>query len=387
MKIAILYDVIYPQSIGGGEKINWEVGRRLAKRGHEVWLVSSKMWDGPDQMKQDGMLYTGICRWLKTTNNLGNRSPLQPLLFAAATFRFLKKERFDVVLCNAFPYLSCLTARAAGWFRPVPLTITWYEARGVKAWWKYAGFAGLPAAVLERMTAHTARHHNTISEFTAERMHRKLGIPPEQTAIIPCGVDVDDIRPAQPVTKRKEIVYIGRVVRHKRVDRLVDAFAQIAADFPEHTLRIVGPGGERPALELQAQKAGLAGRVQFTDTLTGDALYDAFRQAQIFVLPSDQEGFGMVLIESMAAGTPVLAQRAEFSAASSVITHGQNGLLFASVSEMAAQLRDVLTKPDLAAALTAGGQALADQYDWERVIIPAMEKYLFTIAAGRENKE
>jgi glycosyltransferase involved in cell wall biosynthesis len=163
----------------------------------------------------------------------------------------------------------------------------------------------------------------------------------------------------------------------------VEAFAQIAADFPEHTLRIVGPGGERPALELQAQKAGLAGRVQFTDTLTGDALYDAFRQAQVFVLPSDQEGFGMVLIESMAAGTPVLAQRAEFSAASSVITHGQNGLLFASVSELAAQLRDVLTKPELAAALTAGGQALADQYDWERVIIPAMEKYLFTIAAGR----
>jgi len=386
MKIAILYDVIYPQSIGGGEKMNWEIGRRLAKRGHEVWLVSSKMWEGPAQMEQDGMLYTGICRWLKTTNNLGNRSLLQPLLFAVATFRFLRKERFDAVLCSAFPYLSCLTARAAGWFQPVPLAIAWYEARGLKAWWKYAGLAGLPAAVLERMAARMTRHHNTISTFTAERMHRKLGIPVEQTEIISAGVDVDRIRPSGAVAKRKEILCVGRVVRHKRVDRLVDAFTQIAADFPEHTLKIIGTGAERPAMEERVRNAGLDGQVKFIDTLPVDALYETFRQAQVFVLPSDQEGFGMVLIEAMAAGTPVLAQRAELSAASSIITHGRDGLLFDSVSELAAQLRDVLTQPELAAALTAGGRVSADQYDWDKVIIPTVEKYLLTLQSSSTAK-
>jgi glycosyltransferase involved in cell wall biosynthesis len=384
MKIAILYDVIYPQSIGGGEKINWEVGRRLAQRGHEVWLVSSKMWEGPAQMERDGMIYAGICRWLKTTNNLGNRSPLQPLLFAFAVFRFLRKERFDAVLCNAFPYLSCLTACAAGWFRPVPLSITWYEARGFKAWQKYAGLPGLLAALLERMTVHTARHHNTISGFTAERMHRDLGIPAEQISIVPAGVNVNEIRPSRPVTKNKEILYVGRLVRHKRVDRLVEAFAQIAADFPEHTLRIIGPGAERPALEEQVRKAGLASRVQFEGTLPVDLLHELFRKAQAFVLPSDQEGFGMVLIEAMAAGTPVLAQRAEFSAASSIITHGQSGLLFESVSELAVQLRNILSQPDLAASLVTGGQAEASRYDWDQVIVPTLEKYLSEVAADRK---
>ncbi|MCU0857120.1 MAG: glycosyltransferase family 4 protein [Pontiellaceae bacterium] len=385
MKIAILYDVIYPLSIGGGEKINWEVGRRLAQRGHDVWLVSSKMWEGPARMTQDGMIYAGICRWLKRTNNLGNRSPLQLLLFAVAVFRFLRKERFDAVLCNAFPYLSALTACAAGWFRPVPMSITWYEARGFRVWWKYAGFPGLLAAVLERMTVHTSGHHNTISGFTAERMRLKLGIPPEQISVLPAGVNVDEIRPDGPVIKNKEILYVGRLVKHKRVDRLVEAFAQIAADFPEHTLRIIGPGAERPALEDQVRNAGLAGRVQFEGTIPGDRLHELFRRAQVFVLPSDQEGFGMVLIEAMAAGTPVLAQRAASSAAASIITHGQSGLLFESVSELAAQLRDVLSQPELAASLITGGQAEARRYDWDQVIVPAFEKYLSEIVSDREN--
>ncbi|MBM4153132.1 MAG: glycosyltransferase family 4 protein, partial [Kiritimatiellaceae bacterium] len=309
MKIAILYDVVYPKSIGGGEKINWEVGRRLADRGHEVWLVSSKMWDGPARMEQDGMVYAGICRWLKATNSLGNRSPLQPLLFAGAVFNFLRKEQFDAVLCNAFPYLSCFTACAAGWFRPVPLSITWYEARGWTAWWHHAGFLGLLAATLERMTVYTAKYHNTISNFTAERMHRKLGIPSASIALVPAGVNVAEIRPSGPVTKKKEILYVGRLVKHKRVDRLIDAFAQISKEFPDHIVRIIGPGSERPALESQVEALGLTGRVRFDGTVAADVLHDHFQCAQIFVLPSDQEGFGMVLIEAMAAGTPVLAQR------------------------------------------------------------------------------
>lgn len=376
MKIAILYDVAYPYSIGGGEKINWELGRRLARRGHEVWTVSSHMWDGPAEFERDGMRYAGICRWLKTTNNLGNRSALQPFLFALAVFRFLRRARFDAVMCNAFPYLSCVAARFAAFFNPAALVITWYEARGWKAWWNYAGFLGLPAAVLERLTARLFPRHNTISDFTAERMTRLLGIPAERIQVVPCGVDVEEVRPGEPAVKKKEILYVGRVVKHKRVDTLMDAFFDLAQEFPDYNLKIVGPGAEREALQEKAQSAGMSSRVIFLDTLTGPPLYAEFQQAHVFVLPSDQEGFGMVLLEAMAAGTPVIAKKAEFSAVSSVIRHGENGLLFATRAELAEQIRILLTDRALYNKLLDGGCETAARYDWDTKIVPDMERHL-----------
>lgn len=384
MRIAILYDVIYPYSIGGGEKINWEIGRRLARRGHEVWQVSSRMWDGPADMDRDDMHFAGICRWLNTTNNLGNRAALQPFLFAAATFDYLRRHPFDVIICNAFPYLSCFTARLAGLTNPTPMTITWYEARGLRAWMRYAGLFGLFAAGLERLTARLGRFHNTISEFTEDRMIHQLGMPRDSIRIVPCGVDVAELRPSGPIAKRKEILYVGRVVKHKRVELLVDAFVALSHEFPDYTLKIIGPGAERPALEAKVRDSGLMARVRFVDTLVGAPLYDEFRQAKVFVLPSDQEGFGMVLIEAMAAGTPVIAKRAEFSAASTVIQHGENGLLFSTPAELILRLREVLTDDVRYGELVTHGHETAARYDWESVVIPCLERYLADVVQGTE---
>jgi len=377
MKVAILYDVIFPYSIGGGEKINWEVARRLAARGHDVYLVSSKMWEGESEMDRDGVHYVGVCRWLATSNNLGNRSSLQPFLFAASAFTYLRKNKFDVVACNAFPYLSCLTAKLAGWLNSAPLVITWYEARGFHAWRSYAGiFYGIFASILEKWTAGLTSHHNTISHYTAERMEKILAIPKQNITVIPCGVDLVDVQPKAPVTKEKTILYAGRVVRHKRVDLLIEAFAELAKEFPDYHVKIIGPGTEKPALQAKVRTLDLENQIRFFDTMVGKSLYDEFRKASLFVLPSDQEGFGMVLIEAMAAETPVIAKIAELSAASTVIQHGVNGLLFTSKDELCASIRQVLTDENLRARLVIGGKETAGQYDWESVIIPAMEEYL-----------
>ena len=386
MKIAIVYDVIFPYSIGGGEKINWELARRLAARGHDVSLVSSKMWEGESVLKRDGVHYVGICPWLTTLNNLGNRSVLQPFLFAASAFTFLRKNKFDVVACNAFPYLSCVTAKLAGWLNPAPLVITWYEARGWSAWRFYAGaFYGFFAAILEWLTARLSPHHNTISNYTAARMTKKLGIPGRNIAVIPCGVDLADVQPMGPVAKEKTILYAGRVVRHKRVDLLIDAFARLAAEFPEYQVKIIGPGAEKAGLQEKVRVIGLGERIEFLDTLVGEPLYREFQKASLFVLPSDQEGFGMVLIEAMAAETPVIAKIAEHSAASTVIRHEGNGLLFTTTEELAGAIRRVLGDGELRQTLVAGGKKTAKLYDWDSVIIPQTEEYLEAVAQRGQN--
>ncbi len=381
MKIAIIYDLAFPFTIGGGEKINWEVARRLAARGHDVCLVAPKMWEGPDVLERDGVRYVGTCRWLTALNNIGNRSPLQPFLFAASLLPYLRKNQFDVVACNAFPYLTCFTAKIAGWFNPAPMVINWYEARGLKAWTFYAGiFYGFFSSILEWFAARMSNFHNTISDYTADRMVKKLGIPREEIAVIPCGVDVTDVRPKTPVAKEKTLLYAGRMVRHKRVDRLIDAFAELAGEFPDYRLKLVGPGAEREALKQLAETKKLGDRIEFVDTLVGAPLYEEFQKASLFVLPSDQEGFGMVLIEAMAAQTPVIAKIAEFSAASTVIQSGENGLLFTTQAELVAAIRSVLSDAALRQRLVEGGEKTANSYDWETAIIPRMQQYLEAVS-------
>jgi glycosyltransferase involved in cell wall biosynthesis len=377
MKLAIFYDVLYPFSIGGGEKTNWELARRLVKRGHEVTLVSSQMWDGGTVVEREGVRCVGVSRWQARANGLGNRSLLQPLLFATGTFHFLRRERFDVVVCCAFPYLAALAAKAALAFARTPLLLMWFEARGLAAWTKQAGIPlGVCAAVCERLTCRLSSFNQANSTFTANRMVRLLGMRPESIAVIHCGVDYAALAGQASRSKDRAILTVSRLVPHKRIDSLVRAFAAIANDFPDHVLWIVGSGVERAALEADARHAGVLDRVQFMDRVSEEDLQRLLGKARVFVLPSEQEGFGMVLVESMAAGAPVIARRSPLSAAQNIVEHGHDGLLFEDDDDLVEQLRRVLSSQDLAEALAAAGKVKAASNDWETSIVPAFERWM-----------
>ena len=104
------------------------------------------------------------------------------------------------------------------------------------------------------------------------------------------------------------LLFLSRIHEKKGCDLLIDAFAEVAAQYPSMQLVIVGPDqvGLQPALQAQAERLGLAGRVQFPGPLYGDDKWNAMKGAEAFVLPSHQENFGVVVAEAMACGTPVL---------------------------------------------------------------------------------
>lgn len=377
MKIAILYDVLYPFSIGGGEKTNWELARRLAARGHDVTLVSSRMWEGSPYIDRDGVRCAGVCRWLQRTNRLGNRSILQPVLFAVGTFRFLRKERFDVVVCCAFPYLAALAAKLALTFTQTPLALMWFEARGFAAWIKQAGpVLGTFAAFFERCTRFLSPFNQANSLFTSERMIRLLGMRPDSISVIHCGVDYAQMTAAAAIHKERLILTVSRLVPHKRVDTLLEAFNSIAPEFPGHTLCIVGSGVEYVKLLNKVRETGLQDRVHFMECVSDEVLQNLFGIAEVFVLPSEQEGFGMVLIEAMAAGASVIARRSELSAAQYVIENGRDGLLFDDTGGLAETLRKVLSDGNLSSALIKAGKAKAASNDWDTSIVPEFERWL-----------
>ena len=107
---------------------------------------------------------------------------------------------------------------------------------------------------------------------------------------------------------RRFLLFLSRIHEKKGCDLLVDAFARVAAEYPEVDLVIAGPDqmGLQSGLQIRAARAGIANRVFWPGMLQGSAKYGAFRAAEAFVLPSHQENFGIVVAEALACGTPVL---------------------------------------------------------------------------------
>ena len=130
--------------------------------------------------------------------------------------------------------------------------------------------------------------------------------------------------PDKPLALGRSIVAVGRLVASKRFDLLFKAFATLKDQYPEWTVTVLGDGPMRAELESLCAQLGLVGRVSFTGFVTDP--YQHLRQASLFVLSSDYEGFPNALCEAMACGLPVIATDSS-GGIREIIRNGENGLL------------------------------------------------------------
>jgi len=125
----------------------------------------------------------------------------------------------------------------------------------------------------------------------------------------------------------KRVVAVGRLVRQKGFDLLIDSFAKIAARHPDWTLEIYGEGSERPALQAQVARHGCIERISLPG-ICGH-IGDVYANAGLFVLPSRFEGYPNVLVEALAAGCPVIASNCP-GASGQILGGGRYGMLVES---------------------------------------------------------
>jgi glycosyltransferase involved in cell wall biosynthesis len=384
VKIGILYDAIYPDVIGGGEKRNWEIARRMVERGHEVWLISMQYWAGKPVEVREGVHCAGVAPAIPLMGAPGRRSLREPFYFARHVSRFLKDHEFDAIECMNFPYLSCFPAARAMRRAGRPLVMTWFEARGLRGWLRHAGWRGLPAACVERMLPRLTDCHTAISPFTARRMENMFPRLRGRVRVIPCGVEQIDA--ADGARRRHQLLWVGRLRMHKRADWLLDLMQGLCGETPDARLHIVGDGEYRPLLEAQIRARGLDGCIHIHPYLSDAALARLRAESGAFLFSSRQEGFGMVVVEAMAAGLPVIAARSAESAASELIEDGRNGLLAADRREWAAAIRRLFADDELWNTLRDGGRRTAEGYDWDCAVLPAYETALSEwVACGNEN--
>jgi glycosyltransferase involved in cell wall biosynthesis len=350
--VALVTDALYPYHRGGKEIRYYEVSRRLAEHA-EVCIYTMNWWRGPRRMREGNVAYEAISPLLPLYTR-SRRSIAQAVVFALACVRLLFR-RFDVIEADHMPYIQLFTLRLVASLRRKRLVVTWHEAWGPDYWREYMGPLGRVGWWCERFAMRLPDAIIAASNETAERLRVWLGddIP---ILVAPNGVDMDQIDRASPAGEVTDIVTVGRLLDHKRVDRLIDAVALLHSDGVPVTCRIIGNGPERDALHEQARTLGVAHAIDFRHDVQGqDALYSLLKAGRVFVFPSEREGFGIAMLEALACGLPVvttwapdnLARHLVSTAARGVVCEPSAPAIAKAVTGVLAQRRDV-----------AGGQPL-----------------------------
>jgi len=210
------------------------------------------------------------------------------------------------------------------------------------------------------------------------------GCPPEKMAVIPMGADLSGLfTPVEsPARSQEEILFVGRLAREKGADILLEAMPRILAQRPEATLTLIGDGPEEVRLHDTARGLGLADRVRFAGAQPQAVLPEHYRRAALLVLPSRREGFGLVLVEALGCGCPVVA--ADLPAVRELLDDGRGGRLFRAENpaELARAVLELLDDAQAAAALAQRGRAaVTESYDWRAIA----RRYSEMLNEGKES--
>jgi glycosyltransferase involved in cell wall biosynthesis len=239
-------------------------------------------------------------------------------------------------------------------------------------------------AACERRHVKRAARVIVTSAYAARRVREFYG-PPAGPVVIPELIDLkrrlDLLRaaPTMPDPFSFTVLCVCRLVRRKRVELLLKAAALLRPKIPGLAVRIVGQGPERERLRSMAETMRLQGLVAWLGDISDEEVAGEYRRANVFCLPSVQEGFGIVFLEAMAAGLPIVAARA-----SSVPEVLPQGLLVdpESADSLADGLARLHGDPDLREWLVAEGRERVTEFDAPRIARRFLDE-VFSISAAR----
>lgn len=234
--------------------------------------------------------------------------------------------------------------------------------------------------VLARLEARNARHADLVladSVYCRNAIVRHYGILPERIRLVPEGIDLARWQRVATETPYQSdgstILCVARQYPRKHVADLLQALPLVRRAVPSAHAVIVGDGPEHASLRALAAGLGLGPAVRFLGAIADDdEVARWYRRADVFCLPSVQEAFGIVFLEAMASGLPVVATQA--AAIPEVVPHQQAGLLVppGDVGALAVALTTLLLEPERRAAYGAYGKEHVQQYGWDLVA----EKFL-----------
>lgn len=223
------------------------------------------------------------------------------------------------------------------------------------------------------------------SRYMRDQITDIFQLPEDKVDIIPNGIDADsfrheisvDLYRKKYVAKGDKLVFfVGRLVYEKGVQTVIEAMPIILRKIPNVTFVVAGSGPHVNQLKSLVIDLGLEGKVKFTGHIDTDALFAFYKTADLTVVPSLYEPFGMVVLESMAMGTPTIV--ADTGGLSEIVVHEETGLKFepGNPESLATAMLRILTDQELVNRLTDDAMAyLGEQFNWDRIAKRTLEVY------------
>ncbi|HEV8238816.1 MAG TPA: glycosyltransferase family 4 protein [Thermoanaerobaculia bacterium] len=382
LRILLLYEAVYPDSIGGVETRNWELGRALGRRGHEVTLAG---FCAPLPGEPPNVRVLPLGPSPRLYNAGGRRSTRAAVRFAAAVAR-MDLSPYDVVETANMPYVHLLPLALRCRIAGKPLLVSWYEY-WAGYWRGYVGAAKAPVyRAIEWLTAQLGSAATASSKLTLERLaprrHRR-----GKVELVPCGIEVERVKAAAAEGRTARhigaassavsdeptppLVFAGRLLEHKRFDLLLAALPHVAAAVGGEAplLTVFGEGPDRPRLEALARELGVRDLIHFRGHVaTSEEVWRQLGRARIAVQPSAREGFGLFPLEAMAAGLPVVHCESSESAVAELVRDGIEGVAApADAAGLAAAIATLLTDEPRRARLAAAARGRAAEYDYDTI--------------------
>jgi len=376
MKIAFVYDVIYPYVKGGVEKRVWELAVRLTHRGHEVHLFGMKFWDGEDILIHEGVFLHGVCPAQKLYAG-GRRTIGQAVYFSLHLLFPLLKVKSDLIDCQQFPYLSCFFAKLVSILRNTPLIITWHEVWD-DYWYVYLGWKGFGGKITEQLVARLTQNCIAVSESTKNNL-KSLGYRGNIT-IVPNGVDLQHIRLVNPSDEKYDLIFVGRLIKEKHVDILVRAFGILSSEQSHLRLLIIGEGPEQGSITEIIHELSLEDRIFFRGfSVDHDEIIARMKSSKVFVNPSTREGFGITALEALSCGLPVVTVNHPANAIRDLITEKNGFACSLSEKDLADTILHALQHH---AEMKNDCISSASAFDWEK-ITSDIERYYLSVIENR----
>ena len=427
LRIALISEHASPLALAGGVDAGGQnvyvahVARGLAAAGHQVDVMTRRddptlpatvdlqpgvrvlhLDAGPprfvpkEELLQHMPAFTAAARHCMARGAPGARYDVRPVMHSAAPVRAaLRHAPYDVLHANFF--MSGWAGLALRQHFGVPLVTTFHALGLVRREHQREADRFPPERIaIERTLAQTSDRVIAACPQDQSDLQRLYGAAQERIAQVPCGVDIQALRPGCRAQARQRlglpadefiVLQLGRLVPRKGIDNVVRALAVLRGLDPmvQSRLVVVGGGSREPdeavtpeigRLRRLAQSLGVATQVQFAGRRERDELRDWYLAADVFVTTPWYEPFGITPLEAMACGTPVIGSAV--GGVRHTVLDGVTGYLVPPRDpvRLATRLRELQRNPQLAAALgRAGVQRVRAQFTWDQVALRLAHEY------------
>ncbi|PTX55355.1 1,4-alpha-glucan branching enzyme [Melghirimyces profundicolus] len=370
-----------PMTVGGLSRHVFDLSRWLVKNGWEVHVITTEVEGYPHTETVEGV-HVHRVHVMKPFGKEFQHWVFQLNLMVTDAVDTLVKSGLSFDLVHAHDWLVAPAAKAIKHRHRLPLIATIHATEhgrngGIRT--------GLQRRIhgLERNLTEEACRVILCSQYMKEEARRLFELPDEKMRVVPNGVDPVMLR-FSGAGKQKEpfalederiILFIGRLVPEKGVQTLLEAGEKILPAHPDVKLVIAGKGPMKEALEAEARNRGLGEKAMFTGFISDEDRNRLLNVADVTVFPSLYEPFGIVALEGMAAGTPVVVS--DTGGLADVVDHGRTVLksLPGDVDSLALQIQTLLSDPERARRMAESARAEVDRFDWNRIARRTIEIY------------